>query len=382
MRELLRAGRVGVGERSGIVGGGVVGLAGEAGGDGVGVEAMVPEPPDEDGDVAVGGVDAFGAGGGDRGEEVGPVDVIGEDEAVIERPAPAGPADGHPAGGEGGGRRGELAGPGGVVGRGRGEHEGACPQLAIRGGSGVGGGWEEDAGFSVGPVQVFDRTVAEDGADGGIEAGKHALGLAEGVAVEEGDLAVVGVGSPPGVDLVEDDLLGLPAVNGEAESALGDEGVAGDGLEGMASGVGPGLVVAGDDPDLATMLDPDLSRTEDVAGWMKRDPDTVAFDGLAEGDGGDGGVVAEPGAEDEQAGLGGEVGTRAPAGVIGVGVGDDGVIDGLPGVDVKVADLAVEAGGCQAQEAAVVHPIIVGAGRSRDRKWGGKICPIGRSGRD
>lgn len=42
-----------------------------------------------------------------------------------------------------------------------------------------------------------------------------------------------------------------------------------------------------------------------------------------------------------------EVGLATGAGVVGVGVGDDGFGDGLPGVDVEVAGGAVDAFVCE-----------------------------------
>src|ERR1051325_9705178 len=61
--------------------------------------------------VAVGGDDVVSAGFFDGLEELGPVDVVGEDEAAVGGAAASESADLHPAGGDGDGERGELADP-------------------------------------------------------------------------------------------------------------------------------------------------------------------------------------------------------------------------------------------------------------------------------
>ena len=68
-----------------------------------------------------------------------------------------------------------------------------------------------------------------------------------------------------------DSVSGGPAVDRQAEGGFGDEGVAADRLERRAGGVGRELVVAGDDPDFAALLDADLRGAEDVSGGMERD---------------------------------------------------------------------------------------------------------------
>jgi hypothetical protein len=119
--------------------------------------------------------------------------------------------------------------------------------------------------------------------------------------------------------------------------------MAADGLEGGAGGVGLQLIIARDCPDFATMLQAHLRRPQDVAGGMERNTDSIERHGLAIGEGFNGGVVTEAGAEQALAGLRGQVLLRSGAGVIGMGVGDDGAVHGSPGVDVEVAGGAVDA---------------------------------------
>ena len=72
----------------------------------------------------------------------------------------------------------------------------------------------------------------------------------------------------------------IPAVDRQAERRFGDERIARHRLERRAGRVGGALVVAGDDPDAFSGLDPDLRRSEDVPGRMETDA-TSPIVGLA-----------------------------------------------------------------------------------------------------
>ena len=61
------------------------------------------------------------------------------------------------------------------------------------------------------------------------------------------------------------------AEDGQAEGRLGDEDVAGDGLEGRAGRIGAAFIVARDDDLLARMFEHDLGGAEDVASGDEAD---------------------------------------------------------------------------------------------------------------
>src|SRR5690606_29526930 len=69
----------------------------------------------------------------------------------------------------------------------------------------------------------------------------------------------------------DEKLLYLPdirfmAKNRKAEGRLGDEEIAGHGLERRAGRIGPSLVVAGDDGTLPAIVEDDLGAAEDMSG--------------------------------------------------------------------------------------------------------------------
>ena len=130
----------------------------------------------------------------------------------------------------------------------------------------------------------------------------------------------------------------------QAESAFGDEGVAGDKFKGAAGGVGLAFKIASEDPDFAGVFETDLRGAEHVAGGMEGNADAVQIDGLAIFQRVDGCAFAHASAQDVEAVLGGEISLRAGAGVVGMGVGDDSSGHRAPGVDVEIADGAIEAG--------------------------------------
>jgi hypothetical protein len=115
-----------------------------------------------------------------------------------------------------------------------------------------------------------------------------------------------------------------------------------DRLERRTRGVGLDLVIARDHPDLPLLLDADLGRAEDVTGGVERDGHAIDEDRLAVRDGIDRRVDPDPDPQDALAGARREVAPAAPACVIGVRVGDDRAIDGLPGIDEEPSGGAVE----------------------------------------
>lgn len=207
--------------------------------------------------------------------------MVGQDKAAVDRAAAALATDAHPAGGEGGRHVAEAAQPRRALGRGRGDDQRLRPVLAGRGvadGVPVGQG---HTGGAVDGVEAGHGPVGVDRPDGRIDAGQDALCLAQGVGEEHARSPGGLVGPPPGIDLGQDLGGRWPAIDGQAEGGLSDERAGGDGLEGRASGVGIGLVVAADDPDFAAVGDAHLGRAEDVAGGMEGDGHAVQVQRLA-----------------------------------------------------------------------------------------------------
>jgi len=75
---------------------------------------------------------------------------------------------------------------------------------------------------------------------------------------------------------------------------------------------------------------------------MKRNPDPVQTDGLGVGHSTNAGARLQSRPQDGEPRLSRQVRTRAPAGVVTVGVGDHGPVHRLPGIDVEVAGFAVK----------------------------------------
>jgi hypothetical protein len=80
-----------------------------------------------------------------------------------------------------------------------------------------------------------------------------------------------------------------------------------------------------------------------VAGGVERDLNAVQDDALAVFNRGDRGLRAQSGAKDALPGTGSEVFPGTPPCVIPMRVRDDRAIDRLPGVDMKIAGLAIQA---------------------------------------
>jgi hypothetical protein len=77
---------------------------------------------------------------------------------------------------------------------------------------------------------------------------------------------------------------------------------------------------------------------------MKGNVNAIDVGGLAEGKGLEGDVLTETEFQDVFVALGGEVVFVVGSGVISVGVGDEGFVDGFVGIYVDIGGGAVEAG--------------------------------------
>jgi len=202
------------------------------------------------------------AAGFDRLKDTRPIDMVRENKAAVQRFTATVAPHRHPAGGEAEGIRRESADPGRILGR-TGCDDNPPPHqpgFGLRIGRNRLG--QRSARRPVVGIQSFHRAVHADGPDRGIEAAKHPLRFAQGIGEQDAGPPFRLIVPPPLVDLAKD-FGGLgPVVNRQPEGRFRDQGIAADRLEGFTGNVGRGLIVAGDDPDFTTMLDPYLRRPE------------------------------------------------------------------------------------------------------------------------
>ena len=300
----------------------------------------------------MGADDSLGTGGADAVQQALPIAVIGEDKTPVHGPATACSPEGHPAGSGGRFVGDHLADPGAAVGAGWSQDEAAF-EFGLGGFAGDPLGWGQGNEGPQDFVHVFDGGMGVDGADAGVQVGKQALGLAEGVTEEYRGFALGAVAGPPGVEAAEDFGLGAPAEGGQAKGAFRDKGMAGNRFVGLTEAIGFVFVVAGEDPDLALVLDPDLGGSEDVPGGVQTEAHALDGEGFVPLDALDV-DLPEAVADDGDIAVVGEVIFVAPLAVVAVPVGDDGLLDGPPGVQVDISRGAVnafrvedeEVGGC------------------------------------
>ena len=268
--------------------------------------------------------------------------MIGEDEATVETAAPAHAAEHHPPRGRGGGGRTEEAQPSASRRRRRGDDQGpSMPHAPCAGGHTV-DRRQAHAAVAVGPHELRHGAVGHDRTDRRIDEGRQTLRLAQRVGEDDARPPRVLVGPPPGVDLRRDVGRIGPAVDRQAERRLRDEDVGHHRLEGVAGGVGGGLVVTGHDPHHPAVLEPHLHRTEHVAGRHERHAHTVARQRLPAAQAVDRGPGAEARAEHEFSRRAAQVTVAPGARVVGMGVGDDRPRHAPPGIDVEVTGGAVQ----------------------------------------
>ena len=131
----------------------------------------------------------------------------------------------------------------------------------------------------------------------------------------------------------------------QGEGRLGDEDIAGYGLERRAGCVRPALVVARDDDALAPVLEHGLRGAQDMAGRHEAHLDIADLHGLAVFQRLLGGVghVLEAGAHDGQRLGRGEHTSVARPGMIAMAVRDHRAGDRDRRIDVEIAGRAIEA---------------------------------------
>ncbi len=134
------------------------------------------------------------------------------------------------------------------------------------------------------------------------------------------------------------------AEDGQAERRLGDEDVAGDGLEGRAGGIRRALVVARDHHAQAVRLDNGLRAAQDMPRRHEAQADAADTQHFAigRGLGAAGEALAIARCHDGQRFRRRQHRPVAAAGVVGMAVGDDGARHRPHRVDVEIARRAVE----------------------------------------
>lgn len=323
-------------------------------GEGPGVPAALAEVAGEGGAVAVGGEDGVGAGEFEEFEEFGVIGVVAEGEGGVDVVGEAGGWGEGPAAEEGGEFGGDGVEGGGGLG---GEDEDAAAGVAaveFPGGEG-------DAEGLVGAVHGGHGRGDRDGKMAAAEEGLDFLGLAEGVAEEDGGFAVIEGVAAPALDGGGGVGEGREAEVGAAEGALHDHGVRGEGAGGLGGEAGAEFEVASVEEagPVGEAGEVDHGAAEDVACGGQDDAVAEVVPGLVPIEGDDFGLRGEAGAE--EVGGGERAEDAAVAGeVVGVGVGDEGAVLGAAGVEPEL--------GLGKEEAAAEEAI----GKGRFQGWGEK----------
>lgn len=199
--------------------------------------------------------------------------------------------------------------------------------------------------MSIGGIQLQHGAVRNNRPNVGIEARKNALRLAERVAEHDACAPRVGIAAPPCVELRKDLGLRPPVVDRQPEGGFGDEGIASHRLERRAGAVRLDLVVAGHDPHFAAVFQPHLRGAQHVTRRVEAQPDAVVDDGFAVRQRLQGDIGTQARAQHAGPRGGSEVVLVPDAGVVTVGVRDDGAVNRPPWVNVEVACRAIQAAG-------------------------------------
>ena len=286
-----------------------------------------------------------------RAQQSIPVSVVREHEAPTGTPPTPHPPHGHPAAGEAGLGAGKPFHPATRGGGGWGQHQapgqaGASIQL----GQWPGGG-QLHARLAVRLDQRMYRPVQEH-----LllhpqlpQLRQHPLGLAKGVAEEHRGPSW---SFPPPVQQLRHHLPARsPAVDRQPEGGFGDQPISTHRLEGFTARVGLALVVTAHQPAFTARLQPDLGRAEHVTGGMEGDPRIPEPEVLAVGQRMQLDASPEAPAQDSLAAGDRPVGTAAGAGMVGVGVGEQGPGHRPNRIDPGPGGRAVQALGGEPQQA-------------------------------
>lgn len=179
--------------------------------------------------------------------------MVGEDKAAIHGPLASCPPNPHPAGDIAGRKVTKAVEPVCPPHRGRRNNQRTGKRVLV-GSQGIGGFWQVNPASTVSPVEPLDRTVREDRADGGIDAGQQPLRLPQRVSIENARVALGSILSLPRIDFGKNFGGGWPVIDRQAKGRFGNKGVAAHRLKGGASIVGFQLIVAGNHPDFALVF--------------------------------------------------------------------------------------------------------------------------------
>ncbi len=270
--------------------------------------------------------------------------MVREDKARLERAAPPEAPDLHPPRGEGASGRGEPLHRGAFRRGGWGEDERPAQVLRRLGPGEPPGRRKPHTAFAVDRRRRLERSMEKHGTGIRREGGEDPLGLAERVSEEQARPVLAGVLAPPGEQIGEDRGGIGPAEDRQGEGRLEHETVAAHGFVGKAGGIGCGLDIPRDHPDLPGVFQAYLGRSPDVARGMKGETHPVQDETFTPGELLHGDRLPE--AEAQQAGgfRSRQVASAAGPGVVGVGVADDRARHRPSRVDVA-------AGGCAEQPA-------------------------------
>ena len=162
----------------------------------------------------------------------------------------------------------------------------------------------------------------------------------------------------------------------QAERGFGDEDIARHHLEWCAGWVRRVLVVAGGDDTQAVAGHRDLRRPQHMTGRVKADADVVELKSFAVADSlrAAGEIVAIAQPHHVERFLRRQHRAVAGAGVIGVGVGDQGALHRPHRIDVKIAEPATKAGCCWGEKLLRTHDAYIGRIACSDTVRAIRLC--------
>lgn len=301
--------------------------------EGPGFEAAVAKGAGEIGGEAVKGEDAGGLHELDEAEEVGVVGVIGEGEGGVALVAVNRARIESPAGDDGGTAVGDFFKESRVGGLGRTDDDVAGELGGIEGAVGR----EGEAEFFVNLSEPKRLRVEHRGERGAGEGGKEFLAFTEGVAEEDGGVALVEGGAAEAQEIGEDLGGGREDVVGAAVGGLHDEHVGARGGAGFGGEPGAEFEITGvEEAAVGGVGEEGLGGAKDVAGRVEGDGG-IGGEGLGAAEGKDvfGAFGGHAGAH-EAGGTFGEEDLAVGGEVIEVGVRDEGARDGLAGIEPPV----------------------------------------------
>ena len=262
--------------------------------------------------------------------------------AVDPAPAP-GASQQHPAAGKCIGISAKALHPRGARRRRRGQHQRLADHCGRQAIADQQRRRQRHPGVPVNLVQRLHSAMHDERANAGVHPAEQPLRLAERITKQHRRAPGSGVGAPPLVDVRKQLRLRGPAVERQTKGGFGDKGVATHRLERRAGTVGLYLVVARGDPNLALVLHAHLRRTQHMPGGMQRHGHPVAQQLFAVRQGLQVDARAQAAAQRAFAGVVRQVAHMPHACMVRMPVGDDGVFNRSPRVNIKVPCSAIKA---------------------------------------